>query len=117
MLILFCAASYWVGRNGDFIDSAGQSTTAGDLQRVEELNRDSIRRYNEIIALSTSIEGRVKSIEDRNSRIEEIVGEIAGRSNNSTIELRRSQQLIEEGIGILQGGDKSEKSGTQEVKK
>ena len=103
VLIAIGWAGYLLGVNtAGTIDASRAAAITADLQRAEKLQRDTIARLDKIGAGLDSSAKRTAAIEARIAGVEGIIGEVAGRVDDGKVRIGRSQQLIDEGIGILQ---------------
>ena len=103
--VALLAASFYAGTMyGSYgtVDGARAAEIERDLQRAQQLYGDTLVRFNEVRALADTSLKTVRSLEERNRILEELVNEVASTNDGSRVRLEGSQRLIGEGQRILQ---------------
>lgn len=101
LLIATFFAGYLYGSHGT-VDGSRAAEIERDLLGAQELIRRGNERLNEVSALADTSLERVKSLEARNSRLEELIDEVASTNARGEERSRSGERLISEGERILQ---------------
>ena len=104
-IALICVAIFYAGYlYGSYgtVDGARAAEIERDLLGAKELVRRGNERLNEVSALADTSLERVKSLEARNSRLEELIDEVASTNARGEERSRSGERLISEGERILQ---------------